>query len=219
MTLSNTSSILVDMALAERALGHAALRELAGRAAPVSLAEERVLPVISHLEPLFPNGGLKRGTTVAIGGSISLALSVIAGPSQAGAWCASVGLPSLGLLAAAEAGIDLARFPMVASPGDDWCTVGAALLDAFDVVLLKAPRPNRRLEARARERGAVLVVAGEWPGADVRLTVARSEWEGLGDGHGHLRRHRMEVVAIGRRARAACRTHARRRRSYRSRAT
>jgi hypothetical protein len=91
---------------------------------------------------------------------------------------------------------------MVASPGDDWPTITAALLDAFDVVLLQAARPNRRLEARARERGAVLVVAGDWPGADVRLSVARSMWEGLGDGHGHLRRHRLEVVATGRRAAA-----------------
>jgi hypothetical protein len=192
------------MAIAERALAVSTLRELAGKAAPVALAEERILPVTAGLEPLFPQGGLKRGSTVAINGSLGLALHVIAGASQAGAWCTSVGLPSLGLVAAAEAGIDLARFPMVANPGDDWATVAAALLDAFDVVLLQAPKrgANRRLEARARERGAVLVVAGDWPGADVRLAVARSEWEGLGDGHGHLQRHRIEVVATGRRAAA-----------------
>jgi hypothetical protein len=136
-----------------------------------------------------------------------LALSIVAGPSQAGAWCATVGIASLGLAAAAEAGIALERFPMVADPGDEWATVTAALLDAFDVVLLGAPKrtntgSTRRLAARARERGAVLVVAGDWPGADVRLSVARSTWEGLGDGHGHLRRHRLEVVGTGRRAAA-----------------
>lgn len=194
------------MALAERDVGVVALRELAKKTAPVALAEERTLPVTADLEQLFPTAGLKRGSTVAISGSLGLALRVIAGPSQAGAWCASVGIPSLGLVAAAEAGIDLARFPMVATPSDEWATVTAALLDAFDVVLLGPPRnlrgPNRRLEARARERGAVLVVAGDWPGADVRLSVARSEWEGLGDGHGHLRSHRLEVVASGRRAAA-----------------
>ena len=208
-------------------MGVVALRELARKAAPVALAEERVLPLHADLEQLFPTAGLKRGSTVAVSGSLGLALRIIAGPSQAGAWCASVGIPSLGLVAAVEAGIDLARFPMVASPGDDWATVTAALLDAFDVVLLGPPHnlrgpvspgaapPNpiparlasaravsRRLEARARERGAVLVIAGDWPGADVRLSVARSAWEGLGDGHGHLRRHRLEVVATGRRAAA-----------------
>ncbi len=198
------------MALAERALATPeTLRELMGKAAPVTLAGERILPVVASLEPLFPGGGLRRGTTVAVSGSLGLALVVVAGPSQAGAWCAAVGFPSLGVVAAAEAGIALDRFPMVADPAgpsaretgqSDWATIAGALLDAFDVVLLKAQRPNRRLEARARERGAVLVVAGHWPGADVRLSVARSQWEGLGDGHGHLQRRRLEVVAGGRRA-------------------
>ncbi|MBA3655288.1 MAG: hypothetical protein H0W70_13975 [Actinobacteria bacterium] len=179
------------------------LRELAGKAAPVTLAGDKILPVLPPFEPLLP-GGLRRGTTVTVSGSLGLALAVIAGPSQAGAWCAAVGFPSLGLVAAAEAGIALERFPMVADPGDDWATVVGALLEAFDVVLLKAPAggATRRLEARARERGAVLVVAGDWPGADVHLSVARSEWEGLGDGHGHLQGHRLEVVATGRRAAA-----------------
>ena len=191
------------MAIAQRALATPeTLRELAGKAAPITLAGDKLLPVVSQLEQFFPGNGLRRGTTVSVSGSLGLALTVIAGPSHAGAWCAAVGIPSLGVLAAAEAGIALDRFPMVANPGDDWPTVTAALLDAFDVVLLKAKRPNRRLEARARERGSVLVVAGDWPGADVRLSVARSEWEGLGDGHGHLQRRRLEVVGTGRRAAA-----------------
>jgi hypothetical protein len=196
------------VAVAERAIAPEvqALREVAGKAAPVTLSGDRLLPVLDQLLPLFPDGGLRRGTSVAVCGSVGLALAVVAGPSQAGAWCATVGIPSLGLVAAAEAGIALDRFPMVADPGDDWATVTAALLDAFDVVLLgppkRAERSSRRLEARARERGAVLVVAGEWPGADIRLSVARSEWEGLGNGHGHLQRHRLDVVGTGRRAAA-----------------
>jgi hypothetical protein len=191
------------VAVAQRALATPeTLRELVGKTAPVTLAGTKVLPVVDQLESLFPGGGLQRGTTVSVAGSLSLALTVLAGPSQAGAWCAAVGVRSLGVVAAAEAGIALDRFPMVADPGDDWPTITAALLDAFDVVLLQARRANRRLEARARERGAVLVVAGDWPGADVRLSVASSTWEGLGDGHGLLRRHRMTVVGSGRRAAA-----------------
>jgi len=192
------------MAVAEQALASEAtgakeiLRELAGRSAPVTLARDRLLPLIGSIAPLFPDGGLRRGSIVGISGSLGLALAVIAGPSQAGAWCAAVGIPSLGLVAAAEIGVDLARFPMVASPGRELPTIVAALLDAFDVVLVGMAGPNRRLEARARERGAVLVAHGPWPSADVRLSVASSTWEGLGDGHGHLVRRCLQVVGTGR---------------------
>src|SRR5205823_2466410 len=58
----------------------------------------------------------------------------------------------------------------------------------------------RRLVARARERGAVLVTTGSSTAltADVRLAVAGARWEGLGQGHGRLRARRMDVVANGR---------------------
>src|SRR5205807_5430750 len=111
----------------------------------------------------------------AVAGSTSLALALAAGPSSAGSWCAAVGAPSLGLMAAAELGVDLARFPLVAAPPPaEWPTVVAALLDAIDVVLAWPPPylragHARRLMARARERGAVLMVPGSFDGADVRL--------------------------------------------------
>src|SRR5204862_4814528 len=139
-----------------------------------------------------------RGSTVAVSGATSLALALLAGPSQAGSWCAAVGLPSLGLVAAAEVGIALERFPLVARPGDDWPAVVAALVDAVDVVLVGLPRhvrtgDARRLVAKTRERGAVLITTGGSPAvaADVRLTVSSTAWEGLGKGHGRLRARRM----------------------------
>ena len=145
---------------------------------------------------------------MAVTGGTSLALALVAGPSAAGSWCAAVGVPSLGLVAAAEVGVVLERFPLVARPGSDWPAVTAALLDAVDVVLL-CPPPHvraadaRRLRARARERGAVLVTTGtSIPDADVRLTMTRGEWEGLGPGHGRLQARRVEVVATGRGAAA-----------------
>ena len=160
------------------------------------------------LEGLLPDRGLRRGSTVAVSGSTSLALALLAAPSAAGSWCAAVGLPSLGLVAAAELGVALERFPLVARPGGEWPAVVAALLEAVDVVLL-CPPPHvrtadaRRLVARARERGAVLVVTGSTGlPADVRLTVASAEWEGIGRGHGRLRARRMAVVASGRGAAA-----------------
>ena len=186
------------------------LREVADRARPVVLAGERVLPVVPALGSLFPDGGLRRGSTVSVGGgpaASSLALAVVAAASSLGSWCAAVGWPSLGVAAAAELGVALERFPLVAWPASlsEGPTIVAALLDAFDVVLVRAPSRGlrlgdaRRLSARARERGAVLVhVGSDVEGADVRLTTERPEWHGLGDGHGHLTGRTVDVVAGGR---------------------
>jgi hypothetical protein len=55
-----------------------------------------------------------------------------------------------------------------------------------------------RLVARARQRGCVLVPYGRWDGADVTLQVTQGRWEGLGEGHGRLRRRKVTVVARGR---------------------
>jgi len=190
--------------LSARSMEEVALREVAR---PVSLAGEHVLPVQPGLRGLLPGGVLRRGSTVAVVGSTSLALALAAGPSASGSWCAAVGLPSLGLVAVAELGVALERLALVGDPGDSWPSVVAALLDALDVVVVRPPGPVRsshvrRLAARARERGAVLVPACSWEGADVCLGVTKSEWNGLGDGHGYLRSRRLEVAARGRGAAA-----------------
>lgn len=180
----------------------------------MALAGDRLLPVLAPLEPLFPARGLRRGSVVAVSGSTSLSLSVLAAASQQGSWCAAVGFPSLGMAAAAELGVVLERFPLVPSPGRSsgaggWAWVVAALLDACDVVLARPPAhvkaaDARRLTARVRERGSVLVVSGgRWTEpAEVQLTVAATAWEGVGRGHGRLRSRRVEVVAGGRGAAA-----------------
>jgi hypothetical protein len=178
----------------------------------VSLAGEHVLPVAPALAPLLPGGALRRGSSVGVegaAGATSLALALLAEATATGSWAAAVGVPSIGLAAAAELGVTLGRLVMVADPGPrSWATTTATLVDAFDLVLV---RPSgrvragdaRRLAARARERGAVVVHAGgaPWPEAhDVRLTVESARWEGLGHGHGHLQARRVDVVAGGRRA-------------------
>ena len=170
-------------------------------------AGERLVPVVPALVPLLPHPGLRRGSTVAVAGSTSLLLATLAGASSAGSWCAVVGVPTLGLVAAAEAGLALDRLALVPEPGRDWPSVVAALLDALDVVAV-APRGRvrdadaRRLAARARQRGSVLVPfgvpAGSWEGADLRLSVEDGAWTGLGAGHGHLRARRVSVRCDGR---------------------
>ena len=129
----------------------------------------------------------------------------MAGASAAGSWVAAVGLPVLGIVAAAEAGVALERLALVPAPGARaWPAVVAAFLDAVDVVLVRSPprlpaAQARRLTARARERGAVLVPLGAWSEpADLRLAVIASAWQGLGQGHGHLRARQAEVTIAGR---------------------
>jgi hypothetical protein len=176
---------------------------LAGPGAP--LAAERLLPVVAALAPLLPGHGLRRGSTVAVARSAALALALVAGASAAGSWVAAVGLPDLGMVAAAECGIALERLALVPEPGArDWAVVVAAFLDAVDVVLVRPPPglrgvQARRLVARARERGAVLVPLGPWPErADLRLAVTASRWRGLGQGHGRLEARQVEVAVGGR---------------------
>src|SRR5450432_3673548 len=177
----------------------------------VALSGPDVLPVLPALRELLP-GGLQRGSVVAAGDSRLLCLALAAGASVAGAWCAIAGLPDLGVAAAADAGLDPGRLLLVADPGEGWPQVVASLFDGCALVLLRPPaRPSaqvrRRLEAVARRHGGVLVVAGDWDGAQCRLTVARQEWTGIEAGHGRLRARLVQVVADGRGA--AGRTRAR----------
>jgi hypothetical protein len=181
------------------------LTALASSAKPVSLANDRVLPAVPGLADLLPDGGLRRGSTLAVVGATSLALAVAAGPSVAGSWCAAVGTAPIGLVAAAEMGIALERFPLIRATGRAWVKTVAATLEAFDVVLAWPVRgvsseEARRLTALGRERGAVLVTCGPgWPERpDLRLEAIRSEWIGLELGHGRLRARWMEVAAVGR---------------------
>lgn len=135
-------------------MGRAELAELVEsglveRVRPTTLATDQRLPVLPALEPLVPGGGLRRGSTLSIDGpaATSLALATAAAASQAGAWVAAVGFPSLGLVAAAELGVALGRLVLVASPDTDpgpdnetaaWAAAVAALVDAFEIVLVRS---------------------------------------------------------------------------------
>jgi len=176
----------------------------------------RLLPVVPELRPLLSAGGLRRGTIVGVtltpGGS-SVLLALLAEASRAGSWCAVVGVPTLGVVAAAEMGIELSRLALIPNPGPEWPSVVAALLDGVDIVVAAPPGPVAttvagRLAARARQRGGVLVVvetgpaSARCPGADVTLEAVHSKWEGLGSGRGRLTRRQLTVHARGRGAAA-----------------
>lgn len=178
----------------------------AKRAGPEERADPGLLPVLPPLAGLLPHGGLRRGATVAVHGSRALLLALLAGPSAAGSWCVVVGMPSLGLVAAVESGVAAERLALVPAPGAAWSGVVAALVDAVDVVVVVPGGPvrgaeARRLAARARQRGAVLVLYGDspgWAGVDIRLSVAAGWWTGLEHGHGLLHSRVVEVRCEGR---------------------
>jgi hypothetical protein len=162
----------------------------------------RVLPVNAELAGLFPWGGLRRGSTIAVRGSTGLLFALLAEATASGSWAAVVGVPDLGVLAAAEHGVVTDRLALVPDPGAQPSSVVAALLDGLDLVAVVPGRLGdahaRRLSARARHRGAVLLPLGPWPGVDLELRCERATWTGLGQGHGHLRQREATVHTRGR---------------------
>lgn len=174
----------------------------------VGLRAAPPLPVAPALNVLLP-GGLRRGSTVSVSGSLSLLLALLGAASAGGAWCALVGFPRVSAEAAREYAIDLGRLALVPEPGHGWPTTVGALLDAVDIVAARppsggrglAPADIRRLAARARSKDAVLVpyvTEAAWPGADVRLHAREGTWSGIGAGTGRLRARQLEVTAGGR---------------------
>jgi hypothetical protein len=188
---------------------------LADRVRPTTPVAGRLLPVPPPLAALFPDGALRRGTTTTVvgqpgHGATTLALALLAAASQAGSWCAAVGLPDPGIAAAAELGVDLRRVVFVPHPGREWAEAAGDLLAGVDVVLVRPPgrasgTVGRHLAARARDRQTALVVLVErirdWPvGGDLSLAVGDVEWQGIGHGHGYLQGRRAEVRVSGRRS-------------------
>lgn len=122
-------------------------------------------------------------------------------------WAAVVGMPWFGAVAAHEFGVNLERLALVPNPGPDWATVVAALVDGVDMVAVAASGPVaegtvRTLQARAREKGCVLVPTSQWPAASTTLKVTERRWEGLDHGRGRVKRQVLEVTASGRGAAA-----------------
>ncbi len=204
------------------------LAVLAERARPTSSSESQLLPVIPPLLGLLPGGGLRRGTSIVVAddgrasattsartsattNGLTLCLSLLGAASSAGSWCAVVGICGLGAVAADDLGIDLTRLVLLPSPGPKWAESTAVLLEGVDVVVLCPPFPvrpamARRLLARTRDRGAILIVVpgqAGWPECpDMRLSVGNTRWDGIGKGDGHLSCRRVTVTATGRRSAA-----------------
>ncbi len=191
--------------------------------------DERLLPVPDEFTSLLAQPGLVPGSVLTAQGpgALTLATAFAAEVSRTGGWVTAVGLGRMGVSAVAERGASLDRWAFVDEPGDAAAEVLNALIGNVDVILLAASvrlaaAHSRRLRARLRERGTVVIevadgytVGSRGVGAfspvgprgvgasgafspDVTLTVERAAWTGLSQGHGRLRERRAEVVAAGR---------------------
>lgn len=183
-------------------LGEAALLKQALGSRPTAPS----LPVLPALESLLPQG-LRRGSTVSVAGSVSLLLALLSAASADGAWCVLVDLPPISAEAAQDFGVELSRLPLVPATGPNWVAVVGALLDAFDVVVARAPErlsdsELRKLSARSRQRDTVFMPflsgGARWPQADLRVAVEPGPWSGIGDGYGRLRSRQVTVTVSGR---------------------
>lgn len=125
-----------------------------------------------------------------------------------------MGVPSWGWAASVRSGVAAQRTVVVDEPPvSQWGQVIAALVDTFDLVVVDPTHQvtasdARRLAARTRERGSVMVDVRvddgrrrfRWPiDADLSFSVSTSAWSGLGDGFGRLDDRELTVSASGRR--------------------
>lgn len=204
VTLSTAArEVIVETQGTRLAAARAALRTVETRmGADRKATEGPALALDDALAPLLPNG-LRKGQIIAVEGSTSLALALVARASKEGAWAAIVGMPNVGVIAAARRGIDLARVALIPYPGIQAPATLGACIDDIDIVMVGqglalSDSDRRRLAARAKQSGCVVVAAGSWPGAHVQLTAEVTRWRGLGAGEGRLRERDVTVAITGR---------------------
>lgn len=165
------------------------VEQLRERVAAMQRGPARIpVPTLPALADVLP---LHAGATYGVD-SASLALALAAGASQAGEWVGFAGWADFGAGAAVELGVELSRTVLVPDPGEHWLEVTAALVDVLKVVVLRPPvRVDARaagvIDARLRKRSSVLVVWGDWPRCEARVSLEQSRWTGPVAGSGQLR--------------------------------
>jgi hypothetical protein len=119
------------------------------------------------------------------GGSVSLAMAIMAEPTKANLWSAIVGLPGLNGKGMAEIGLSLDHCIYVPNPKGRWAQVVDVLLEGVDLVLVGLQSPSglsvaRKLTARNAKAQGVLVIlapARWWPLApEVSLRILEAKW-------------------------------------------
>lgn len=108
------------------------------------------------------------GAVLEVGSGTGFLLRAAAGVAPSQGWIGFVGVRDIGWLAAREAGIDLVRVVSVPEPGPLAADVVATLLDGVDVLCVDgvdlSSSQQRRLAARVRRDGRVVLTTRAWPG-------------------------------------------------------
>ena len=162
------------------------------------------LEVTEVLQPLFAGRGFERGHVYGIAGEapLSLLFALVARATMQGSWFALVDLERAGLLSAHEHGVALHRTECVESGSlSAWPAVVGALVDGIDFVVVSSPvcSPSeaRRIAARVKAQGSVLIILGK-PGAfdiDATFSAHTRQWHF----NTFASARTMDVVAHGRR--------------------
>jgi hypothetical protein len=168
-------------------------------------SEQKLLPLDPAYSSLLPEQGLQTGTAYTVSPSPSLILSLLAAASGKGLWCAVVGMPTLGVEAAAAFGIALPRLILVPDPGDRWLAATSALAEVVPLIAVQPGSRARdtdvaRLSARLRDRGSTLLVtespaSGAWPQSEGSIRLHDQQWLGIGEGWGLLEGSTATVTA------------------------
>lgn len=163
-------------------------------------SDDAVLPLPSALQELLPNGGLQTGAVYSVSPSPSLLFALMGAASQRGSWCAAVGMPTLGLEAAAAFGVNLSRLILVPSPQQRWLSVVSALAEVVPLIAVSPATAARdadaaRLAARLRDRGCTVLSTTPWPQSEGMISLHAPYWEGLGKGWGLLSDRTVTVTA------------------------
>lgn len=177
---------------------------------PASQLIPQGFPVDGELSGVLPWPRLRPGAVIGVtsrasAGVTSLVLTLLAGPSKAGAWCAVVGAARLSASAASHAGVKLSHLALVPDSAGRDNQVAGVLMEGMDVVALRLnasvhQKDAVRLAAKARRNGSVLVPFGSesarWPGTDAQLVVSQVRWHGLREGRGLLRHCSLTVSSV-----------------------
>ena len=156
----------------QRALSSAATSALLSTSAESPQAGSSASPAPPTVLSAWQDSGV-----LTLHGSATLLLAALALRQGATGWCGVIGGDELGWCAATEVGLDLNRVltvPALLLDDASTLTVTSTLLDGVDTLLIGAtiaeglrPQHRRRLLARARERGRLILTPARWEGARI----------------------------------------------------
>ena len=168
-------------------------------------ADGRVLPVVAPLAALLPGwrvaAGYDGGGHGSAGGHLADAGAARRGIGRRAPGSAWSAARTSGWSPRPRRGSRSSAWRWSRTPGRTWwrspprCSTGWTSWSVAGRVPHAGDR--QRLAARARQRGAVLLPLGPWPGADVELACEQGRWRGVGAGEGDSR-------AAAHAARCAC---------------